>query len=206
MDILEIRDCLESMVVLVDSREHLSRRAEKRYEAFGVPYERRTLDYGDYAYDFTLPSGKRFYGGENGARVYPDVVVERKMSLDEAASCFATQRERFKREFERARANGARVYLLIENATPEGIINGRYRSRLHPNAFLASLMAWLARYDMRLIMCKSDTSGRMIKEILYRELKERLEDGRIKCEESGRQEDTHPEEKPEDKHQRSDKD
>lgn len=203
MDNFEIQSCLDSMVILVDTREHPSRQAEKRYKAFGAPYERVVLDYGDYAYNFTLPSGKRLYGAENSTRIHPKVVVERKMSLDELAMCFGRQRERFEREFDRAKSHGARIYLLIENSTWENLLNGKYRSKLHPKAFAASLTAWTARYDMIPIMCKAETSGKLIKEILYRELKERLEDGRIT--ENGAQ-NTYTETQPESQSEWRDKD
>jgi hypothetical protein len=42
---------------------------------------------------------------------------------------------------------------------------------------MASITAWMARYDCKVIFCKQEISGALIKEILYRELKERLERG-----------------------------
>ena len=53
----------------------------------------------------------------------------------------------------------------------------RYRSKYHPNAFLASLTAWMVRYNLTPIFCKAEVSGDLIREILYRDLKERLEQG-----------------------------
>lgn len=52
-----------------------------------------------------------------------------------------------------------------------------YRSRYHPNAFMASLTAWMVRYGLVPVFCEARISGRMIREILYRDLKERLERG-----------------------------
>ena len=69
------------------------------------------------------------------------------------------------------------MYLLVEDGTWEGIIMHRYRSRLHPSAFLASLTAWAVRYDISIVFCRSATSGKLIREILYRDIKERLERG-----------------------------
>ena len=80
-------------------------------------------------------------------------------------------------EFERASDNGSRIYLICENANWENLLNGKYRSRLNPNAFAASAAAWMIRYNMNVIFCKEETSGRLIKEILFRDLKERLERG-----------------------------
>ena len=48
---------------------------------------------------------------------------------------------------------------------------------INPEAFKASLTAWMARYNAKVIFCRQETSGTLIKEILFRELKERLERG-----------------------------
>ena len=168
---VELEEALQTFSILVDTREQPTERAIKRYQSFGVPYKRAKLEYGDYAYQYEL-NGEAVMN--TAASVKCPVVVERKMNLDELAGCFTHDRERFKREFERAKEAGARVYLLVENGNFENLANGKYRSRLHPNAFLSSVLAWQARYDMRLLFCKEESSGRLIREILYRELKERL--------------------------------
>ena len=51
----EQEDALKNMVILVDTREQPSARAMRRYKRFNCPYSRRKLEYGDYAYNFTLP-------------------------------------------------------------------------------------------------------------------------------------------------------
>jgi hypothetical protein len=99
------------------------------------------------------------------------------MSLDELAMCFTKGRDRFRREFQRADAAGAKVYLLVEGASYEDIIAHRYRSKFASNAFIASLTAWTVRYDTTPIFCQAETSGAIISEILYRDMKERLVKG-----------------------------
>ena len=175
MDHFEIEDCLRSMQIIVDSNEQPSRQAKKRYEAFGCPYVRQKIDYGDYTYNFVLPSGKWLY--EPNTRVFPPVSIERKADLVELSQCFCQSRQRFEREFERALKNNASMYLLVEDATWENLINGRYATHYNPKAYFSSITAWQARYGIQTIFCKSETSGKIIKEILYRELKERLEQG-----------------------------
>lgn len=172
MDIFEQDAMLQSMQILVDTREQNTERARKRYSTFGVPYSRATLSYGDYCYNAQLPNGEWLF--KEGEIVAAPIAIERKMNLDELAMCFTRERDRFEREFQRAKANNARIFLLIENATWENLLNGRYRSRYNQNAFLASLAAWIIRYDLQLIFCKEETSGRLIKEFLYRDLKERI--------------------------------
>ncbi len=172
---VDLEACLDSLVVLVDKREQPSERAERRYSAFGSPYRRVTLNYGDYSYNFQLPDGS--WAFDESATISPPVVIERKMDLVELSGCFCQSRDRFEREFERARENGASVYLLVEDANWENILNGRYKTKFHPHAFEASILAFMARYDIKLIFCKKETSGKLIRDILYRELKERLERG-----------------------------
>lgn len=174
MDPLEVREVLESFRIITDTREHRTPEARRRLNAFGVPTEIATLNYGDYSANVTI-DGKPLY--DISSRISPACVIERKMGLDELAGNLTRGRDRFRREFERATENAARVYLLIENATYEGILNHRYMSRLNENAFLASVIAWQVRYGITVVMCKADSSGRIIKEILYRDIKERLERG-----------------------------
>lgn len=174
MNHFDVDSCLESFEILVDSREQPTERAKKRYKLFDAPYKRCTLDYGDYAANCTLLSGKPLY--DVSRRVSADVVIERKMNLDELAMCFTRDRNRFQAEFERAKKHKAKVYLLVENATWENLFNGKYRSRFNSKAYAASITAYMARYGINVIMCKAETSGKLIKEILYRETKERLKD------------------------------
>ena len=175
MDIFEQKRVLKSFKVVIDTREQPTKRAEKRYQAFGAPFERATLDFGDYTYNATLPDGRPLYDTES--RIVPACAIERKMDLDELAQCYTTSRKRFQAEFERAKAAGARIYLIVENGNMENLLNGRYRSRFNANAFVGSVTAYMVRYGAQLVFCKEETSGRLIREILYRDLKERLERG-----------------------------
>ena len=174
MDHFEVTEALNTFQILVDNREQATPKAVERYKSFGVPYKRATLNYGDYCGIITLNDSEIY---DTAHSVKASCVIERKMSLDELAMCFTRGRDRFRREMERAASNDSTVYLLVENATYEGIIKHRYRSRFSPSAFLASLTAWTVRYNLRPIFCKADTSGQLIKEILYRDMKERLERG-----------------------------
>lgn len=175
MEIFDQKEVLKSFSVIADTREQPTDKSRRRYASMGVPVERATLDFGDYTWNAVLPDGRPIYDTEN--RIQPRITIERKESLDELAQCFTRSRDRFRREFQRAADHQARIFLIVENASFEKLVNGRYRSRFNPNAFLASVTAYTVRYNMNLLFCKEDTSGRLIKEILYRDLKERLERG-----------------------------
>lgn len=168
MDHFSVNAAIKTMGVYVDTREQDTIRARKRLESIGLPIQRKALPFGDYSAFCTLPNGGTF-SLENR------VVIERKMSLDEIAACYTRERPRFEREFERAKKAGAKVYLLIENGDWEKVYTGSYRSRVRPEALTASLLAWLSRYNCQLLFCREDTSGKLIHDILYREMKEHLE-------------------------------
>lgn len=177
MDIFEQRQALDNMEILVDTREQPTARSRRRYESFGVPYRRATLNFGDYTYS-TLMNGKPLYEGEKPI-VPRFCVVERKMDIDELAQCLTRTRKRFEAEFQRAKDAGARIYLIVENGSWECIKNGAYRTRVLPHVLLASCMAFMVRYNAQIIFCREESTGSLIKEILYRDLKERLQTGEI---------------------------
>lgn len=173
MEIFEQEQILKTFEILVDTREQPTKRSRERYEAFGCQYRRNALNYGDYTYSANFGGKPLFKEGT----VSGFCVVERKMNLDELASCFGSGRARFQREFERAVEHKAKIYLLIEDASWEKLLGGKYESRFNPAALTASLIAWSVRYNITPIMCDRKSSGKLIKEILYRDFKERLERG-----------------------------
>lgn len=168
MDHFDVEAALDTMIILVDTREQDTPQLRGRLKAMRAPYKREKLDFGDYSARCVLPSGEIF---DLSGRV----AVERKMSFDELCACYCRGRTRFTKEFERARDTKAKIYLLVENASWEKAYRGDYRSRMSPESFIASLTAWLARYQCQLIFCSPSTSGRLIRDLLFREMKERLE-------------------------------
>ena len=157
---------MKTFTIQIDSREQPTERAKLRYKQFGCPYRREKLDFGDYGAVVYLPGGKPYQ---------IPAKVERKMNWSEICGNFTHERDRFVREFERAKEAGEKIILLIENATLESAYAGKYRSQMRPQALVASLFTWLARYDCQLILVKSELSGRVIHDILYREAREALE-------------------------------
>ena len=164
---VEVEQALDTLTILVDTREQPTEQAKRRYASFGCPWERQKLNAGDYSAVVMLPNGEPFSLADK-------VVIERKMGYAELCQCYTHDRGRFEREFERAKQASTKVYLLVEWATWEAAYNGKYRSKMQPKALVASMLAWAARYDCHLLMCKPETSGRLIRDVLYREMKERL--------------------------------
>lgn len=170
MTVFEIDTALDGMVCLVDTREQDTPRLRARLAQMKCPNEREKLNFGDYSAKFLLPNGAWF-------SLRDKVVIERKMHIDELCNCYCKDRQRFAREFERAAESGSKIYLLIEDASWEKIYSEKYRSQMRSTALVASILAWLARYECQVMFCKPETSGALIKDILYREGKERMERG-----------------------------
>ena len=167
MTIPEVEESLQSMVILTDSREQDTPRSRSRYAQFGAPHEKTTIHTGDYSAKFMLPDGTWY-------DMSKDVTVERKMNLDELCLCFGSERHRFIREFERAKENNIRMWLLLENSSFKDAYAGRYRSQYKPKSLIASLLAFQARYNCRIVMADESVSGRLIRDILYYEGREIL--------------------------------
>ena len=161
---VDVDASLKSMVCLVDTREQDTPAFRERISHFDQ-WERHKLDAGDYSAKFLLPDSSWFF---------LPVAIERKYALDELCMCYCQQRGRFEREFERALDAHSKLYLLVEGGSWENVYSGKYRSQMNPKSLVGSILAWLARYNCQLMFCKKETSGQLIKDILYREGKEAL--------------------------------
>lgn len=163
----EMENILKTIFLIVDTREQPTEQYFKRLDSVGLPYRRQKLDFGDYSCG---------YCPQNGFEVLLDkeIVIERKMSLDEICGNFTKGRERFAREFERAAKSGAKVHLIIENGNYEKIIGGKYRSKLNSNSLLASFIAFADRYNISVHFCKSETTPLLINRIFYYHIRNKL--------------------------------
>lgn len=157
---------MKTFTVTVDTRERPTEHSKIRYRQFGCPYKRKKLDFGDYGAVVYLPDGTEYE---------VPTKIERKQGWTELCGNFTHERERFAREFNRAKNAGQKVILLVENSTLENAYAGKYRSQMRPQSLVASLFTWLARYDCQLILVKSELAGRVIRDLLYREAREALE-------------------------------
>ena len=163
----EIDKLLKELMIVADSREQSNSHVLQYFDKRKIAYITRKLDTGDYSVmvgDMTL---------EN------DTVIERKANLDELAGNFTIDRNRFENEFIRAKADGMKVHLLIENASWEDIWTHNYRSKLKPQSLAASLLSWTARYGVTVTFCRPCDTGQVIYGILYYAVREALKKGNV---------------------------
>lgn len=140
----EIDQLVDSMTILVDSREKCNDHLFTAWDSARVPikYRKKALERGDYS--FMLPMNE----GLNIPRdLYFDkeIIVERKGSLEEISGNLTKERDRLEKEL--ALAPPTKV-LLIENASYSDICLGNYRTEYNKKAFLASLHAFWQRYNI----------------------------------------------------------
>ena len=104
---------LESMVILIDTREKKIDHITNSFDKAGIKYKVKALKYGDYSFiltknlDLGIPRDVSFEG---------KVVIERKASLEELSTNLTKGRDRIEKEF--ALSPYEKV-LLVENANIE---------------------------------------------------------------------------------------
>ena len=163
----EINELLKQLTIVCDSREQCNGHVTGYFDKCKVAHATRKLDTGDYSAmigDMTLEH---------------DVVIEKKSGLDEIAGNFTVDRQRFEDEMMRAKAEGLKVFLLIENASWSDIPLHNYRSKLEPKSLIASLLSWQVRFNITIIFCKPSETGQIIHGILYYAAREALKKGEI---------------------------
>jgi ERCC4-type nuclease len=149
----------KDLTIIVDSREKVNQHITSYLDELPCKYIVQKLDFGDYSAQTDI-NGQTYSLADK-------VVIERKASLDELATNITSQRARFEREFKRASEKGAKVYLVIEDASWGDITFHRYRSQMNPKAYMATLWAWQEHYNITVNFIPKAMSGMFIKGTLH---------------------------------------
>ena len=158
----ELADALKDLKIIVDTREQVNDHVLTSFKTRNVPYFNRKLDIGDYSAQLGDDTFEK------------SVVIERKHNLDELCANLTADRDRFEREFLRAKAYGTKVFLLIEEASWNDVFLGNYRSKLSPKSLLASLLSWQTRFNVTVLFTSKGNTGALIHGILYYAVREEL--------------------------------
>ena len=151
----EIKKALSELTIIIDSREQVNFHISSWLDGKGIKHITRALETGDYS---AMLDGETFED---------EVVIERKANIDEIAGNFTAGRERFEREMIRAKANGIKVFLIIENASWHDIMLHNYHSQLKPQSLIASLLSWQVRYNITVMFCRQDETAQLLYATLY---------------------------------------
>jgi len=163
----ELQEALKDLTIICDSREQVNAHVTRYFDKQKISHISRKLETGDYSAQIGALSLEK------------DIVIERKHNLDEICGNFTSERERFEREFLRAKAYGTKVVLIVENATWSDIFLGNYRSKVKPQSLVGSLLSWMVRYNITVLFCKQEETGKLIHGILYYAAKELLVNGNL---------------------------
>lgn len=136
-------------IILIDTREKVNQHIIGRLSELKIPYKLKKLDYGDYSFEW------------NGVDYSNKIVVERKASADEVIGNLTKGRERFRKEFERAK--GCKVILLIEQ-TIEELEKGNFRSTMSVKDLKSFLNTWSSHFQLELsLIDKKDSCDFILK-------------------------------------------
>lgn len=158
--------------VIVDTREKNIEHIIKAFEKNNIKYERRALPIGDYMV-------------ESLEGYVPNIVIERKASIDEITSNLldtATKDEngnnRFIRELIRAKRANKKFILLIEDEKFYiNLLKGNYRSNMNPKAAKGMIMSLQAKFpNLTIVWMSKKEVASYIHSILYYCLREDLKE------------------------------
>ena len=93
------------------------------------------------------------------ACLFTKAVLRLYLASNELSGNFTKGRANIEEEFTRKR--GA-MYLMVENATYEDIINHNYKTEYKPLSYLATLNSFEARYNLKTAFVKRQAAGNFI--------------------------------------------
>lgn len=171
----ELKKLLESMEIVIDSREQSYSHIADYLDKKKVAYRVEKLEHGDYTAMLPADTEMGIYRDMYLSNV---LSIERKGSLEELSGNFTKDRARIEAEFLRSRG---RMILLIEGATYDDILNHRYKTQYEPKSFVATLKAFESRYGIETAFTSKKSSGNFIYHSLYYECRERLKNGLLRA-------------------------
>lgn len=119
----QIKKLTKEMVILIDTREKENSHITNYFDKKGIKYKKQALEFGDYS--FMLPQVDGLTGNE--LYFHKEIIIERKNSLEELSGNLGKNRDRFEKEFLKARNSGISIHLMVEN--PQGY-NDYYETQL----------------------------------------------------------------------------
>lgn len=100
----ERKEFLKKVTVLIDTREQKNEHITSELQRFGIMFESRKLDYGDYSF---IAEGRDFSHS---------CVVERKATINELYGNITSDRERIEKELDTISRNAVQCTLLLEGS------------------------------------------------------------------------------------------
>ena len=151
----ELKAILDTLVIIVDTREQKNQHVLDYFRKKNVTFKIRTMKTCDYS--AMIPANPELGLTRD---VYLAAGLERKNGVDELVESIK-DRTRFENELIRASRNP--FVLIVEDLEGyQKILNGMYRSKYDPKALLGSLKTFEVRYNFSTVFIASNTTGNYI--------------------------------------------
>lgn len=155
------------IIIRIDTQEKKISHITSFFKKNNINYTFEKLKYADYAILY-----KNI--------LYTDLLIERKTNLEELSNNFCNRskiknRDRFKKEFEKAKENNSKLLLMIEDDNLYNLITGRYNTNFKAISYVASILSWRNRYNFNLDFVTKETTGYWIYINLYYSLRNTLD-------------------------------
>lgn len=156
----QMKQVLDSLVVLVDTRENSNQHIIDFFESKKIPYKRMKLDYGDYS--IMLPKLE----GVTTQDIYftNDFVIERKANIDELCGNLKEDAARLKKELAHLNMYQIKYWIYIEDLNfEENLRQGNYISQYDPYTLMQRLYKGIeAEYNTAIIPVSKKCIGSKI--------------------------------------------
>lgn len=151
----EMKTLLNSMQIVVDTREQRNTHILDYFRKKDVAFKIRMIKTGDYS--AMLPRNDELGITRD---IYLNAAIERKNGVDELVGSIK-DRNRFENELIRSTKHPFTI-IVEDRDGYEKILNGKYRSKYKPESLLGSLKAFEARYGFTTVFLDPKLTGNYI--------------------------------------------
>lgn len=160
---------LKTIEIQIDTREKEIDHITAVFDYLNVKYKLTTLKAGDYTFNYNtiIDNG---LGSSYEVPQESNIIIERKNSIDEITQNFTKHRDRFKREFEKLTAAdkySVDKHLIIENNVLNDVFTENYRSDMHPNSLIMSILSFNYRYGVQFHFISKFYTANLILRLFY---------------------------------------
>ena len=156
----EMQKILNSIVILVDTKEQSNAHITEFFDKKKIPYKRMNLNYGDYS--CMIPKGTMDCFTQD---IYfdRDFAIERKNSIDELAGNLKADAARLKKELAHFNMHEIKYFIYVEDINfEENLRTGNFRSQYDPYTLMRRLYCLEAEYNTVIVPVDAKIMGSKI--------------------------------------------
>lgn len=149
----EQKDLLDSLIILVDSREKSNKNILDFFDGQKISYKIMGLSQGDYS--FYIPANEKL-NIDRDMYFDKEVVIEKKSRLEELSTNLTKTRSQLKTEFVQFKGD---MQLMIEDSTYKDLAEGNYNTKYNKKSFIASLHSISSEFNVPFVFIDKQYSG-----------------------------------------------